>query len=365
MRKCLCFLIAFLCFFTLYADAQFTVRTIYFQPTDAPDKTAEVRKMMADVHEFYAKEMNRLIHVRKTFRIETKNNQIVVHTIRGKHPTAHYIADKTYNAISPEIPNVLKNKNNVHIIFVGGLQRINNAISGIASVFFGEVSGGYALIPADNMPFRVVIHELGHTFGLSHNLHGAAEFVMDPRSGHGGFMHYEARWLDKSHYFNDNHPAINAVPAIEKKHPIRVPEPRILQFKMDARSGNGIHQAEIARIADSGILDYDSLNGKRNITAAFQFNVRRLGNEHRLLLKLMDTHGNIWMEYTDIDIPPAAFLEPDPEKTTPLKPQPLKPAKPEPIKPEPDTEKPDPEKDLPHRVRAHRRFILLWAAFKR
>lgn len=347
------------------ADAQFVVRTIYFQPQGTPDKTAEIREMMAEVHDYFGREMQRLIHVRKTFRIQRDaNNQIVVHTIKGKHPTARYISDDTYGAIAPEIPNRFKVKNNSHVIFVGGLEKIDNSIAGIATAFFGEVNGGWALIPANQMPIRVVVHETAHTFGVKHNINGPDDFVMGLHAGHSGFHHYEARWMDKSHYFNNDHPNINFVPKITKSHPVRVVEGRTLQFKMDMESVNGIHQAEIARFGDSGVLDWESLNGEPRATATFEFNVRRLGSDPILLLRVMDTHGNIWMQHTEINIPPAAFGTPVAD-TTPIKPSddPIKPSD-DPIKPQPKpevTEKPD----TPRTVDARRKFILIWAKLKR
>ena len=353
------------------ADAQFTVKIIYFQPTDTNDKTAVIRDLMAEVHDYYGREMQRLIHVRKTFRIETDaNDQIVVHTIKGNHPTARYIAADTYNAIAPEIPNRFKVKNNSHVIFVGGLQKIDNSIAGIATSFFGNVSGGWALIPANNMPIRVVVHELAHTFGVKHNLNGPDDFVMGLHAGHSGFHHYEARWMDKSHYFNDDHPNINFVPKITKAHPIRVTEPRILQFKMDIESVNGIHQAEIARFPDSGVLDWESFNGEPRATATFEFNVRRLGNDPILLMRVMDTHGNMWMEHTEINIPPAALDDPVAD-TTPIKPsdESVKPVKPEPLKPEPEKDdNPEPVETEPEKERnvsVKHKLVTLWAKLKR
>ena len=356
------------------ADAQFVVRTIYFQPQGTPDKTEEIRKVMADTHDFIGREMQRNGFGLKSFRIEKDtNDQIVVHTVKGQHPAANYIVDNVYDAINPELPNRFKVLNNIHIFFIGGMLRLNNGALGYGVSIFGNQIGGYAIIPANHFDFETVVHEVAHTFGLQHNLDPFTDFVMGLDAGHAGFAEYEARWLDKNHYFNNDHPNINFVPMVIRTHPIRVIdiEKHIIEIKADVQSINGIHQAEIARYEDSGILDTHFLHANRIETAIFQFNVRLLRGATRAAVRSLDTHGNFWIQQIDLDIPPAAFFEPEPEPTTPLKPEPLKPAKPEPTKPEPDDEKAEtdkesePEKQTPRNINAHRKFILLWAKLKR
>lgn len=379
MKKYNYTLIGLLLWVSMVADAQFVVKTIYFQPQGTPDKTADIRKMMADVHDFYGREMQRNGFGLKTFHIEKDtNDQIVVHTVKGQHPTANYIADTTYDAIDPELPNRFKVPNNIHIIFIGGMQRINHhgaSALGVGVSTFGNQISGYAVIPANHLVFQVVVHEVAHTFGLQHNLDPVTDFVMGLDTGHAGFAPYEARWLDKNHYFNDDHPIINFVPKVLRTHLIRVIdiEKHIIEIKADVQSINGIHQAEIARYEDGGILDTHFLHANRIETAVFQFNVRLLNGATRAAVRVLDTHGNFWIQQIDLDIPPAAFFEPEPEPTTPLKPEPLKPAKPEPIKPEPNDEKaetgkkpePEPEKQTSRHIKAHSKFILLWAKLKR
>ena len=94
---------------SMVSDAQFVVKTIYFQPQGTPDKTAEIRETMAEVHDYFGKEMQRNGFGLKTFHIERDaNDQVLVHTVKGRHPTANYIADTTYDAIAPELPNRFK-----------------------------------------------------------------------------------------------------------------------------------------------------------------------------------------------------------------------------------------------------------------
>ena len=359
--------------FVLATDAQFVVKTIYFQPQDTPDKTAEILKMMDAVHIFFGKEMQRNGFGLKTFHIEKDtNNQIVVHTVKGKHPAANYIVDNVYEAIKPELPNRFKVLNNIHIFFIGGMLRLNNGALGYGVSTFGNQIGGYAIIPANHFDFQTVIHEVAHTFGLQHNLDPVTDFVMGLDAGHAGFAEYEARWLDKNHYFNDNHPIINAVPQVIRTHPIRVIdiEKHTIEIKVDVQSINGIHQAEIARYEDGGILDTHFLHANRIETAVFQFNVRLLRGATRAAVRTLDTHGNFWIQQIDLDIPLAAFFDPDPEPATPLKPTPLKPEPLKPTKPEASDEKaenvdPEAEKQTPRYIKADRKFLLLWAKLKR
>lgn len=128
-----------------------------------------------------------------------------------------------------------------------------------------------------------------------------------------------------------------------------------------------IHQAEIARPEDGGILDTHFLHANRIETAVFQFNVKLLRGGTQPWVRIMDTHGNFWMQPTDFDIPPAAFFDPDPEPTTLLKPEPIKPTKPEAEKPE-KPEKPetsDTPPDTERNVSVKRKLLTLWAKLKR
>ena len=77
------------------ADAQlpFVVQTVYFKPTDAPPAPKTLSQTMRDVQLLYLEEMERNGYGAKTFRLETdaKGNTII-HTINGRHATAHYQA---------------------------------------------------------------------------------------------------------------------------------------------------------------------------------------------------------------------------------------------------------------------------------
>lgn len=339
-----------------HATAEFTVRTIYFQPQGEPDKTAEVREMMAEVHRTYAQEMERHGYGLKSFRVETDNNQIVVHTVRGKHNADHYAtAPKTYIAIAPELPDEFSDQtDNIHIIFMGGLHRINGGrILGVGVASFGNKGGGYAMLPAERLSVRLVAHEVGHTFGLGHNIDPT--FIMS--SGHHKFSHNEARWMDKSHYFNKPPAVIRFIPQIENISLLRLLGTKTLHIETDVSSPNGVYQAEVEQLSDRRVLQWDYLNGQPRDTAVFDFKAALLrhntARKADLLLRVMDRKGNMWIKVTEVTVPKQRVKNTDIAETTP--------------EPLPETVgNPELEKDdMPRNVIPSRKIIILWAKLKR
>lgn len=347
-----------------HTDLVFTVRVIYFQPADVddPNMPNTIRNRMEGVHEFYASEMDRHGFGRKTFRIEKDiNDKIIVHTINGKHNADHYgNAPKTHIAMQPELPAEFLNHKNANIFFIGGIKHHNNGTDGIALgvVFWGAgLNGGYALIPTRKMALDIVVHEVGHTFGLSHNQHrDNPDFVMGRNGGNDGFSHHEARWLDRSSYFNHNPQPIGVLPKLTKVHPLtRVHD--VLSFNIDVESPNGVHQVEIARTSDRGVIAWDYLNGQPKVTAEFEFDIEKLHGDRRVWYRIIDTQGALSQTLRDIVIPfrprqknPDFVGEDD---------------KPE-VKPEPKPEsKPEPEPKQPRIVPTRIHLTTSWARMKK
>ena len=70
------------------ADAQqFTVRTVYFQPTDAPAPVnREIINLLIESKDFYRDEMSRHGYGLKTFTLETDPfGNVGFHIVKGKH----------------------------------------------------------------------------------------------------------------------------------------------------------------------------------------------------------------------------------------------------------------------------------------
>ena len=279
------------------ADAQlpFVVQTVYFKPTDAPPAPKTLSQTMRDVQLLYFEEMERNGYGAKTFRLETdaKGNTII-HTINGRHATAHYQAT-TYTSIEAELPNRLLDQNNITVIIAGGLRLIDNRVWGVGFPIYGWACGGKAIIATENPNFGVplIAHELGHAFGLYHNIIGDASIMGRGRGAAQDvieFNDYETRWLDKQHYFNDVH-RIAHIPEVVNTHRFREVQQDIIRFRFDIESLGELHQAQIYRLSDVAIVGWTRLKG--NLATA-EFFVRRdkLINETQIHVQMIDTQGN-------------------------------------------------------------------------
>jgi hypothetical protein len=261
--------------------AEYTVRVIYFRPTDSPvvAPVAKIRNAIENTQKFYADEMEKHKFGRKTFKLERDNSgEIVIHTVEGRHKAQHYFND-THGTLNAELPANMKNKNDILISFIGGLWGVAGGWNGQGQAWFGHDCGacrGWAAVANKNGNFLLstVKHELGHAFGLYHNLRGkhGANFLM---WWDGVLADYEARWLDKNRYFNNRNHIANQPPQI-----VSIARPKAMlknnadyvEFTADIVSNQELYQAQIFRSSDHCVLDWHRLDGQR---ATIDFQVKR------------------------------------------------------------------------------------------
>ena len=312
MRKLLTITLLFLILLIpLTGDAQqFIVRTVYFQPTDAPAPSDRIANLMLEVQDFYQSEMERHGYDGKTFRLENNaDGNPDIHIVKGRHPAIHYISD-TYNQLVGELPfnfrrQSIVGQNNIHVIFLAGSDRVDGRFLGVGYPYSQFHSGGNAVVAGNKATVTLVAHELGHAFGLFHT--GVIGALMG--SGSDFLINYEARWLDNHHFFNERHIKTD-IPEAVLDFPIEAIGGGTIRFKIVARSESGLYHAQLCRKRGTYILGYDdTLKGESDIIQV-DASRGRLINGDSVWFQIMDVNGNYYFHH----IP--NIVMPEPSKGT-------------------------------------------------
>ena len=302
MRKYIILCIVFILFSISLIAQDYTVRTIYFKPTDSFDISEDLNldDMIKNIQSVYQLEMDRHGYPGQTFRLETDDaGDVIVHKINGKHAKAHYIAD-TINKVIDELPDKFQSPlKNIHIVIVAGMDGLMSGQAGgtAKTIAYGGWFddgryGGYAFaseMPTENLE-QIITHELGHTFGLWHiALYDAATYILG--SGKRLAQH-EARWLSKCHYFNDAH-AFSLAPKVVKTYTPQALVDNRIKFSIDVRDADGVYQIYLFR--NTNILGWDYLIGQ-NSKATVVIPRRLLPETGDIWSQIMDQDGN-WFWY--------------------------------------------------------------------
>lgn len=305
LRRFILFVLIFSAFTLICLDSyslDHTVRTVYFMPVDSDDRSdwLDLDTIMKNAQLLYKNELDRHGFPDKTFRLETdQNNRVIVHKINGIYNKLHYRSN-TMNSVIDEIRNKFDNdERNIYIVVMAGMDLVESGISaGIASAKPGGWSvqardHGYALSAETTRGDveQVIIHELGHTFGLWHIvLYDRSDQIM---GGYGKLLSlHEARWLSKNHYFNDRF-NFSFAPSISNFHKPEALNNNLIQFRIDVSDPQGLHQAYIFKNSD--ILGWDYIEGV-NDSATFDIDRWLVsGSDQYIWVQIMDNDGNwVW-----------------------------------------------------------------------
>ena len=318
MRKHLYLIcIIFALFISEAIALDYTVRVIYFKPVDKVTAPDRFKQILLDVQQGYASEMKRHGYP-NSFRLESDAaNEVIIHQINGKHNAAHYAGD-TSATVMRELPDELKRNTNIHLVIMADMRTIRNGIGGYGYPITGGNTGGanyggFAFIaerhPLDTV--ELISHELGHCFGLYHNiLDDENGYIMG--AGVAGLHEYEARWLSKHHYFNDVH-TFNKAPRVTRLGKLEAMHDNTIQLRIDVEDTDLLHQAQVLRPSDTDTLAWDYLTGNKDIIT-FQMQRRTLLHDNFLWIMVMDIFGNynfVLFKYTSL---PAGRLNKHGEK---------------------------------------------------
>ena len=251
------------------------VRLIYFLPNDRspqPDIDNKLDKLIKEVQQIYAGQMEYYGFGRKTFRFETDPaGKAVVHHVKGKFEDEYYHnqSGKIWSEIAEHFDRSIN-------IYIAALDISTEILDGFACGYGGPYGsfGGDVLIPASGWCFEevdVTVHELGHAFGLQHDFRNDLKPWIDFYSTEPMTTSIcAAGWLDAHAYFNTNQIYFDKPTMIEMSPPIAADSAGI-RLSFTIADLDGLHQAQLLstveynNMLDRGILKCKPLDGSCNI----------------------------------------------------------------------------------------------------
>ena len=296
----------------------YKVRTIYLVPQGVSPTLHNIGSLMVGVQETYRQEMIRYGYGNKTFELETDDTgQVVVHRIDSQNEAMYYQTD-TISNIFNELPNHLRKRNNVHVIFVAGIDRFERSVAFASALFGGNEGtgnyGGYAFI-SENLTqdmSGVISHEVGHCFGLSHNLlRDGQSYIM----GYGDHVLHkrEAHWLSKNHYFNQVR-VFNHAPTI-KVYQLEVISRTLVKMKIDISDTDELYMIQFvhSKPLKAEVFLTSNLQGSET---TYEVNMHRstFARSNFFRVYVMDIYGNYTMyehHYILPDVPEKPIVQPE------------------------------------------------------
>ena len=264
-----------------------TVRLIYFLPNDRPFNAKVVQRMkdvIREVQTFYAEQMQAHGYGKLTFRVELDaQGEPMVHRVNGQHPDSHYVdVDYTFRPVEDETRPIFDHSKTIYVT------AIDNSIDGVksggtlaAGVGGGSPkSGGSALI-SQRFHWTTVAHELGHTFGSSHDWRDGA-YIMSYGPGKERLSACHAERLAVNPFFNPDIPIDSGPrPTIELISPPSYPAgSKSVSVQFGVSGFHELHQLElvtrgVGREAwdktGSGVWACRGLEGTTNALVEFDF----------------------------------------------------------------------------------------------
>ena len=322
MKTTLCFTLTLLIFVTLAfvpnsfaqdASPEYVVRVIYFIPKDREPKfniNTKFDAVIRDVQQFYADVMKYHGFGEKTFRFETDDSgNAIVHHVNGKLNETDY-RDNLPKAWD-EIDEQFGISRNIDLVALdthdfGGLGW-GSSHSGKAIVAIDAVTG----IGANDSALPLIVHELGHAFGLQHDIREEIQlppFVQDNAENMVSSF-CAAEWLDVNRYFNDSQNAFNDLTSVEMFTPTVAVPPLGISLQFHVTDPDGLHQAQLVAIhhGNSYVIGCKQLNG---ISTTIEFTTTQLLGIKSVALEVIDKNGNFVIRAHQFPVDITPFLPP-------------------------------------------------------
>lgn len=286
-----------------YQSEAFVVKTVLFQPADAPGMTdMRITWLIRGAQELYADEMDINGFGRKTFKLEETDGELKIHRIRGMHPPSYYQND-TWHRVKAELPGAFNpdtdpsdKQDDILLIIVAGVTFLQNESAGFGNYRHSNRYGGFAVIAGGSgkLTINFIAHLLENCFGLYNNSE-------NPETAPYSLEHYEARWLDKHYHFNSRingfeFPRTVGLPTFQNLKQIdRV------RMSLEVTSDIGLHQAVAVRLSGILVIGWEYLTGEKSATINIEAARSKWGDD--VLILLMDTQGNYHIKSFAVTLP--------------------------------------------------------------
>ena len=251
-----------------------TVRMIYFLPNNRSYNADVVQQMKDDLHttqRFFAEQMIAHGYGKRTFRIEADaQGEPVVHRVDADRSHDHYIDNLQF--IFDEIEQRFDLTKNIYFILIDNrMDVVNRASHGGGGVRISKKEG-WALLPTVTH-WKIVAHELGHAFGLSHDFRKRAYIMGYGTSLSGSRLSAcDAEYLSVHPYFNPDTPIEEGEPpTIELLSPRAYPVgSQSVSVRLKINDSEGLHQV-LLRGGILSLIDCRGLVGEKNRVVEFDY----------------------------------------------------------------------------------------------
>ena len=288
------------------------VHIIYYLPKDkepTPNITEKLDKLIREVQDFYAGEMERHGFGRKTFTFETdENGKAKIYLVKYNQTDIDVSNDIWLSFVEDTsmpfepIPKLFY-ASQIHTFEYATPERRTDKDNVLGRDLEGIAPGRLVSTSVKDLNRKSIAYLLRGTFGLPYiddkykpNILKRLFTGVDDKMPWAKMSRCEAEWLDKSRFFNPNQPFFDKAPKMD----MRVSVPKISglrHFIFEVADEDGMHQVQLFVPRDiknqwkaENFYDCQALNGKDKATVVFEISDPEIKS---VKLRMIDMHGNI------------------------------------------------------------------------